>query len=209
MYTIIDPASWHRSQAYQFFSSFEEPYFGVVADVDVTEAMEFTRKNRMSFFLYYLHCSIRAVNALQPFRLRIEQEEVRDYHIIHASATISRENGSYGFSFIPYDASLKGFFANAEREIERVRQTADLFPPVNGLDAVHYSSLPWIRFTSISHARSFRFADSVPKISFGKAEEQHGKWMMPCSVHVHHGLVDGRDVGQYFEFFQTLLREAV
>lgn len=207
MFTIIDPADWHRRQAYQFFSAFEEPYFGVVAEVDVTDAYHHAQKNGISFFLTYLHCSIRAVNALQPFRLRIEQQEVRDYHTIHASATISRENGSYGFSFIPYNASMEGFFANAEREIERVRQTEDLFPLVNGLDAVHYSSLPWIRFTSISHARSFRSGDSVPKISFGKVEEHRGKRVMPCSVHVHHGLVDGRDVGQYFELFETLLLE--
>jgi chloramphenicol O-acetyltransferase type A len=65
--------------------------------------------------------------------------------------------------------------------------------------------LPWIRFTSISHARSFSFKDCIPKISFGKMTEQKGVKTMPVSIHVHHAIADGSDVGLFVEKLQEIL----
>ena len=70
---------------------------------------------------------------------------------------------------------------------------------------MHFSSLPWLDFTSFSHARSFSFPDSSPKISFGKMTESKGKKSFSVSIHVHHGLVDGFHVGQFVEKFQELM----
>jgi chloramphenicol O-acetyltransferase type A len=71
---------------------------------------------------------------------------------------------------------------------------------------IHFSAVPWLDFTSVSHARSFSFPDSCPKITFGKAvEEAPGRKSMAVSVHVHHGLVDGSHVGLFAERFQHLL----
>ena len=67
--------------------------------------------------------------------------------------------------------------------------------------------MPWIKFTSVSHARSFSHADSVPKISFGKMTEVAGKKLMPLSIHVHHALMDGYHVGQHIDLFQELLNQ--
>jgi len=57
----------------------------------------------------------------------------------------------------------------------------------------------------LSHARSFSFPDSIPKISFGKMTELDGVKTMPVSVHVHHGLMDGFHVGQFVDKFQQLM----
>ena len=72
---------------------------------------------------------------------------------------------------------------------------------------VHFSAVPWINFTSISHSRSFTIPDSCPKFSFGKMTEENGKKFMSMSVHVHHGLVDGYHLGLYFEEFDRLMNE--
>ena len=62
-----------------------------------------------------------------------------------------------------------------------------------------------MRFSAVSHARSFSFADSCPKVTFGKLTASDGQKMMPVSVHVHHALMDGFHVGQYLETFQEIL----
>ncbi|HTD92472.1 MAG TPA: CatA-like O-acetyltransferase, partial [Chitinophagaceae bacterium] len=69
----------------------------------------------------------------------------------------------------------------------------------------HYSSIPWLNFTSLSHARAFGFGDSIPKISFGKMSVNGDRRTMPVSLHVHHGLMDGYEVGQFVDKFQALL----
>jgi chloramphenicol O-acetyltransferase type A len=205
MYSIIDTKNWLRKEVYEFFREFEEPYFGITADVDVTNAYQYAKKNDLSFFILYLHKSLCAVNEIDALKLRIVDNQVLLYDVVHSSATINRENGSFGFSFITFDDDLNIFRQHAIKEIERIRMTTNLFPDINGKNCIHHSSLPWLKFTSLSHARSFKFGDSVPKISFGKMTSQNGRLIMPCSVHVHHGLADGKDVGKYFELFQRWL----
>ncbi|MES1244892.1 MAG: CatA-like O-acetyltransferase [Acidobacteriota bacterium] len=69
-------------------------------------------------------------------------------------------------------------------------------------DLLHCSALPWVSFTSISHARNWGREDSVPKLAFGKVFEQDGRRLMPVSVEVHHALLDGLHVGRYLESLQ-------
>ena len=96
--------------------------------------------------------------------------------------------------------------AGANAEIERVRNTPGLFTrEFTNDNIIHFSAIPWVSFTSLSHARSFTFPDSCPKISVGKMTEENGKMTMPISVHVHHGLMDGYHVGLFFDLLQKEL----
>jgi chloramphenicol O-acetyltransferase type A len=203
----LDISTWNRKEIFEFFSSFEEPYFGITASLDMTKAYDMAKSANHSIFLIYLYASLRAVQTICPLKLRIEGAEIVEYETIHASATINRPNGTFGFSFIQYDNIFSHFTINAKSEIDRIQNTTNLFPERNGNDCIHFSSLPWVDFTSLSHARKYNAKDSVPKISFGKIINQGAKKMMPCSIHVHHGLADGKDVGAFFELFQDELNK--
>ena len=101
------------------------------------------------------------------------------------------------------------FEKNALEEIERIQNTTGLFTRSFDSDnLIHFSALPWLDFTSLSHARSFTFPDSCPKISFGKMVVQNdGSKRMNMSVHVHHGLMDGLHLGQFVDYFQQIMNE--
>lgn len=160
------------------------------------------------FSTYYLHKTLVAVNENKAFRLRIEGDEVVEFSSINGSATVLRPDNTFGFSEINYDLDLFVFNQNAVEEINRVQQTTGLFTREFSPNVIHFSSLPWISFTSISHARSFSLPDSCPKISFGQMTiDSVGKRSIPFSVHVHHGLVDGYDVGVFVNRLQDLLNE--
>jgi len=203
----INLATWDRREHFQFFRRFEEPFFGVCVEVDCTVAYSRAKELDTSFFLYYLHKSIIAVNQTEPFCYRMVGDDVIVHENVGASATINRPNGTFGFSYIPYAEDFREFEQLALTEIERIRSTSGLEPATSSEGVIHYSSLPWIKFTSVSHARSFSYADSIPKISFGKMTETGGKRTMPVSVHVHHALMDGFHVGQHLELFQKLLNQ--
>lgn len=205
MFEIIDIQNWKRKEVFEFFVNFDEPYFGITAPIDVTKAYQTARAKGTSFFLWYLHKSLCAVNQIPSLKYRIVNQQVLAYQAIHASATINREDGTFGFSFIVFDEDFDIFYQSAQSEIERIRSTNQLFPDRNGVDCVHCSALPWINFTALSHARAYKNKDSVPKISFGKMTTVGPQLIMPCSVHVHHGLADGKDVGAFYELFQELL----
>lgn len=204
MKTFLDIDRWPRKEHFEFFRKFDEPFFGTVVTIDCTKAYANAKIVDASFFLWYLHKTLAAVNATESFRYRISEDKIAVYDRIDGSATISRDDGSFGFSLISYDSDFNTFSRNALLEIERVKNTPGLFTREFEVDnLIHFSAIPWIDFTSLSHARSFAFADSCPKISFGKMSiTTAGKRTMPMSVHVHHGLMDGYHVGQFIDHFQ-------
>ena len=205
MKTTIHIDTWKRKDHFLFFRQFEEPFFGITTEVDCTNAYKFCKQSNTSFFLWYLHSSLVAANETEPFRYRIEGDNVLLYEQVNASPTINRPDGTFGFSYFDYHRSYELFAAKARLEIEKVQHATGLIPAVTGENVIHYSSVPWLKFTALSHARAFAFKDSIPKISFGKASEINGRRTMPVSVHAHHGLMDGFHVGQFVERFQQLL----
>ncbi|MFT4667509.1 MAG: chloramphenicol O-acetyltransferase type A [Polaribacter sp.] len=203
----IDLQTWPRKSHFDFFRNFEEPFYGVCVDIDCQIAYEQAKSFGTSLFLYYLHKSIRAVNDTEAFCYRMEGEDVFLYDQIDASATINREDGTFGFSYIPYHKDYRLFEKAALLEIEKVRAERNLEPGTDQHNVIHYSSLPWLKFTSLSHARHFPRRESVPKITFGKITQVNGRRQMPVSIHVHHALVDGLHIGVYVDRFQRLLNE--
>lgn len=203
----LDINSWERKEHFYFFKSFDEPFFGVTVELDCTNAYQYCKDNGLSFFLYYLHKSVKAANNIEPFKYRIIDDKVMIFDTVNPAATINRENGTFGFAYMDYFEEYSQFEMNAKKEIERIRNSSGLIPAVSGENVIHYSSIPWIKFTSLSHARSFTFKDSSPKISFGKMTETDGKKIMPVSIHVHHALMDAYHIGIYIDEFQKLMNE--
>ncbi|WP_212006087.1 chloramphenicol acetyltransferase [Chitinophaga sp. HK235] len=205
MKQLLDINTWKRKDHFHFFNQFEEPFFGVCVNVDCTKAYATAREKGYSFFLYYLHKAMVAMNAIEPFRYRIIGEQVWIYDKIDPSPTINRPDGTFGFAYFEYHADFETFEAKARIITEQVQNSTGLVPAVSGENVVHCSSLPWINFTALSHARSFSFKDSCPKVSFGKMTNADGISTMPVSLHVHHALMDGYHAGQFFEYFQQQL----
>ncbi|SEW52071.1 chloramphenicol acetyltransferase [Chitinophaga arvensicola] len=202
MKQLLNLDTWARKEQFHFFRQFDEPFFGVTVEIDCTAAYVQAKASGRSFFLTYLHTSLAAANEVAPFRYRIIEEEVWIYDRVDASPTINRPDGTFGFAYMDFYEDINAFESNSKAETDRVRAATGLVPSVSGQNVIHYSSLPWINFTAISHARSFSFQDSCPKISFGKMTEKGDRRVMPVSVHVHHALMDGFDVAQFLEKFQ-------
>lgn len=203
----IDINTWGRKNHFEFYSKFDEPFFGVTVSVDCTSLYEFSKKHQLSFFLLYLHKSLKAANTIEAFRYRILDGKVFLFDTVNASPTINRPDGTFGFSYMLYYENFEEFSSKAQIEMQRVKNTSELMPATSGENVIHYSSLPWINFTSLSHARHFAFDDSCPKITFGKMIENENRKSMPTSIHAHHALVDGYHVGQFIETFQNELNK--
>ncbi|EKT3956593.1 chloramphenicol acetyltransferase [Flavobacterium psychrophilum] len=197
--------TWNRTEHFLFFKQMEEPFFGITTIIDCTNAYNKAKALNISFFAYYLHKTLVAVNSIENFRYRIIEDEIYIFDTIDASATILREDKTFGFSLIKYSNEINNFAEITKTEIARIQTTTGLFTSDFHENLIHFSALPWVNFTSFSHARSFTWPDSCPKVSFGKIIEENGKKTMAMSVHVHHGLIDGYHVGEFVNLFQELM----
>ncbi|MGO4772629.1 CatA-like O-acetyltransferase [Flavobacterium sp. W22_SRS_FK3] len=209
MKTLLDLENWNRKEHFAHFSKMEEPFFGATVEIDCTKAYQKAKTLKTSFFISYLHKTLVAVNAIENFKYRISEDQIYINNRVDVSATIGREDGTFGFSLMEYNPDYTIFEKNALAETERIQNTSGLFTrSFDDDNVIHFSAIPWLNFTSLSHARSYSYPDSCPKISFGKMITlDNGKKTMAMSVHVHHGLMDGLHVGKFADLFQELMNE--
>ena len=201
----IDIEQWDRKEHFMFYSRFKEPYHGVNVQVDITALKHYCKQANESLFIAYVHRAIIAVNAIEAMRYRIIDGDVYLYDTTHVTATIDRKQVPFGFSFVAFDPDFENFKKAATAEFTRVRNSNGLDLSAGRENVVHFSALPWIEFTGITHARDLEGSDCSPKITFGKITQKEGRWLMPMSVHVHHGLVYGKDVADFIDAFQREL----
>ena len=204
---ILDQSNWNRKEHFDFFKEFDEPFFGIVTEVDCTKAYLISKKQKQSFFAYYLHKSICAINQVEEMRYRLIDEEIIIHNQIHASTTIGREDGTFAFTFVPFNLDFKIFNESLKAEVNNVQNSSGLrlIEGDTRRDVIHYSSIPWNNFSGLTHARNYKIKDSCPKITFGKMFSKDGIKKMNVAIYVHHGLADGYHISKYLEIFQSLM----
>jgi len=205
MTKTIDIASWERKEIYEFFSGFSDPYFGLTAPVNVTKAVTLAKKEGTSVFALYLHACMKAINSIENFKYRVIDGEVHVFETINASTTILRENKTFGFSFINFNKDVDAFKINIDAEKDRIQNSTNLFPPVNTLDCVYCSAIPWVNFTGHKEPVLGKEMETVPKLSYSKITEKEGAYFMNVSLDVNHALIDGYHASLFFTRFQEFL----
>ena len=207
MYKLLDIENWNRKEHFAFFNQFDESFFGIVAEIDCTEAYQLCKSNSIPFSLYCHYRATTAVNQTEEFRYRIKNDEIVVFDTIHVTTTIGRDDNTFSFSFIPFAKSLNEYIELAKIEIERIKSSSGLGANENTgrLDVIHFSTVPWISFTGVTHPQSFKFKDSIPKITFGKYFYRNDRMILPVSVNAHHGLMDGYHVGQFLKLFEQVM----
>ena len=176
MKRVINLDNWNRKEHFKFFSALDDPFWGITTTVDFTSIYQQSKNMEVSFFLYSVHFLLKCIN-------------------------IGREDGTFGFGFFEYDTDLSLFIENAEKEIHRVKNSTGLSfsKDTARADVIRYSALPWFAFSEMKHAGSIQTGDSIPKISTGKLIQEKKKLLLPISISVHHGLVDGRNVAEFIQ----------
>ncbi len=208
--TEFDTARWPRRDAFAFFRDFDKPYFNVCTRVDVAPLKAALAgragmpAGRVMLACYYV--ALRLANAQQPFRLRLEGGRVREHAVVHGATTVLRDDESFGFAYIDHDDDFDRFAVQAAAAIDAVRAPQAPFEPRQGDQGLlHFTTLPWVHFTSFSHARNWGREDAVPKLAFGRIDRDGAREWLPLSVEVHHALMDGLHLGRYIEGFEAAL----
>lgn len=208
MARYIDTETWSRRHLFKLFKEYDDPSFNICAEVDATQLLDFTRSRGLSFFVTYHFLSTKTANEVEPFRYRLRDERVLVHERVDAGAVLLLEDESFTFAYFDFEEDFGAFHEKAAAIVERARVEP---PPLDARedrdDLIYHSVIPWVSFTSISHARDSRRRNGIPKITFGKYRDAGGRVLMPVSVEVHHALMDGLHVGRYFERLQSYFKD--
>jgi len=205
----FNPEGWNRKEHFELFSRMDNPYVGVVAEVNCNKAYQYAKTNNISFFALYLHCSMLAENSVEEFKYRLEDGEIFIYDQIDCGTTIGRKDGTFGFAFIPYSNDFKTFNTKLQQEIKEVEECVGLHIKNEDLTLglIRHSTFPWSKFTGLIQPSNYGTEESIPRIIFGKAYLQGDQMIMPVSVDANHGFVDGLHLAKYLATFEKELNK--
>ena len=202
MYKEINIETWKRKALYEHFKDFDDPFFNITANLDVTALYSFCKKNGLSILLSNLHCALETVNEIPEFKRRMLDGKVIEYEVINIGSTILHDDETFSFCYFGREPDIVEFNRKGKGNIEKQNESKSLDPRLNELNSIHCSTIPWIAFTSFKHAKKFGNNDSIPKLTFGKIFNENDRKKMPLSVAVNHAIMDGVHVGKYFEKLQ-------
>lgn len=205
MFREVDINTWERKTTFEFFRDYEDPFFNIAANLDVTHLYRFCKDNDLAFSLAALFLSLQTANEIREFRLRLLDEKVVEFDRIEATQTILNDDETFSFCYFPMQDDIFEFdrAGRIAREKYKALKTFDV--ETDRIDLIYYSAIPWISFTSFKHASRQDNRQTVPRMVFGGMFEDGRLRKMPFSVEVHHALVDGVHVGKFFNSFQSKL----
>lgn len=220
-YKIIDLDTYKRRAHLEYFMSMNCPQTGITANVDVTKLKEFCKKENCSFFLAFMHIVALSADSIPQFRQRLhrvtpeerknpEHEkapidgpfkdlEIREYEESPTSNTESTGDEMYCYCTNFHHVPWKEYIETATKRQAEARKNGTLEED-SEIEAFYFPTcVPWIHYTDCIHPWGDNF-DSNPRFSWGKFEEDFkGRLMMPLTVVVHHGLVDGLQIARFYE----------
>ena len=191
----IDMETWPRKDAYRLFSRGYQPFFAVTTPLDVTELYGFTKKEGLSFYRAMVYIVSRAMNELEPFRLRIRRDGVAVCKTVSPSYTTAGRDGAFGITDVEYlpGESMADFCRRALEKEARQRETMVIEDEVRD-DLIFLSSVPWFVTTAVTQEMPTDPDDSFPRVLWDRIHEERGRKLVNFTVQLNHRLLDGSHV---------------
>jgi chloramphenicol O-acetyltransferase type B len=204
-YKIIDMETWKRRTYCEIYKKAVQPQYCVSFDLDVTHFRKTVRANSWSFTLAFIYAVTTCANQIEEFRYRFLNGQVVLYEAVDTSFTwLNPETELFKVVNVPMQPSI-------EEYIRLARETADCQKvPFTGPvpdDVYQFSALPWITFRHVSHTDFGDPEKAQPIFDWGKFYQNGYKFVMPFAVQVHHGFVDGINIGRLSVLLQDYLNE--
>ena len=203
-YRTVDLESWPRAAQFRFFRTYQQPHYATTTRLDVTHLMQ-RKAGGLSPYRACLYAIGAGLHKVPELCMRFRGDMVVAHEMITLSMTVPTKAGSFGYAYVPFIPEFAAFEKQANALIAQVAR-GDVLDANNGErdDLAYLSCMPWLDYTSINNALPGP-NDCIPRITWGKIVAREGRWEMAMTLEVHHALVDGAQVGGYFEAVQGVL----
>lgn len=192
---VIDISTWKRKPQYENFIRYTNPIFSTTTRIDVTNLVEYCKKNDKSFFETFLYVAAKSMNEVEEFRYRLLDGKVVFYDKVNPSYIVIRDNDNIETCLTEITDDCDEFCKNVRIAIDEIKNGApkDKFDNDGGVDKIYVSCLPWIDIVTMSNPYNYDDPDqcSIPRVFWGKYVEHDGRYDIAFDIAAHHALADG------------------
>ena len=202
----IDVETWPRKDAYQLFSRGYLPYFSVTTPLDVTELYRYAKGEGLSFYRAMIYVVTRAMNELEPFRLRIRPQGIAVCDTVSPSYTTAGREGTFGICNVDYlpGETMADF---CRRALEQEKRQGDGMVVEDDVrdDLIFFSCVPWFVTTSVLQEQPTNPDDSFPRVLWDRIHEEKGRKLVNFTLQLNHRLLDGAHVRDLLQRMEELM----
>ena len=202
----IDVETWPRKDAYQLFSRGYLPYFSVTTPLDVTELYRYAKGEGLSFYRAMIYLVTRAMNELEPFRLRIRPQGIAVCDTVSPSYTTAGREGTFGICNVDYlpGETMADF---CRRALEQEKRQGDEMVVEDDVrdDLIFFSCVPWFVTTSVLQEQPTDPDDSFPRVLWDRIHEEKGRKLVNFTLQLNHRLLDGAHVRDLLQRMEELM----
>ena len=196
--TIIDKETWPRREVYDFFAGMSHPFYSLTFPVDVTSLRDWCKRAGVSFYPAMVYGVTKAMERVEAFRCKERAGQIIRVDRLVPSFT-DLHPGSETFHIVTLEAGEDPAAFCRRAKAKSAAQTAFLC----GGDwleeeLVYFSCLPWFPLTAATNERDLDPADSIPRVTWGRWQEDAGRTTLHLSLELSHRLLDGAHVGQFY-----------
>ena len=202
-YQIIDTKTWKRSAHFELFRKYAVPKYDVTIELDISAFYQMIKERDLPFTFAMIFAIAKCANEIEEFRYRFLDHNVVLYDRIHTSFVyLNSETELFKKVFVEMQDDIEDYVRIAKRAADEQQAYFD-GPPRN--DVYHFSPIPWLTYTHITHAFSGDRESAAPMFDWGKYYDKQGRLALPFSIQAHHSFVDGIHVSRFVERLQEYL----
>ena len=203
---IIDIDNWSRGKLFRFYIDDMRIVMSLTVDIDVTALIEISKKCSLKFYPVMIWTVSKIVNSHSEFKYGWDgQGRLVKWDFISPSYAVFHKDDECFTKYVTeYSDNLFEFcdrFIEDGKKYDNTRNLAEE-QPENHFDV---SCLPWVRY---KHFDVHVFDDGkflAPVVTWGKYENNNGRFIMPFTMNIHHAVADGFHLSRFFNEVQGLI----
>lgn len=204
-FQLIEQEAWKRKEYFDHYFKHVPCTYSMTVKLDITGLKD---KKLYPTLLYGL---ATIVNRHEEFRTAMNEngqvgvfsEMMPCYTIFH------KDSQTFSNLWTAYTADYTEFCARYREDMERYGNTEGMMakpnPPENTFPV---SMIPWTTFEGFNLNLKNGYDYLLPIFTFGKYQQDNGRYYIPLSVQVHHAVCDGfhtsRSINELQELLDTL-----
>jgi len=192
---IKEITNFDRKDLFEYYNSAENPFLFVNVNINVTNVVDFAKKNKISFYATMGFLVTKAINQIENFKYRFDGEKFYYCDKLKSNYTQMINENKIGFFNIP---DIDDFFEYISVFKQRQDDLINNRPlPSTDIDELWMSCFPWFKLNSV--ITPFRKSISIPQVIWDKYEKNGENYTINIMIMAHHGFVDGFHIAQLIE----------
>lgn len=194
----IDMATWARREHYAFFAPMSHPFYSLTIPMDVAPLRRRCREEGLPFYPAMIFGVTKAMEGVEAFLCKDRNGVIVRHDRLVPSFT-DLKPGSDLFHIVTLEAGedLADFCCRA-KAVSAAQRELITAGPWAADELIYFTCQPWFPVTALTNERDVVPWDSVPRVSWGRWEEQGDRLVLGLSLELNHRLLDGVHVGKFY-----------